>query len=104
MTSMFFSNSDDTCYTLRVRLLILRMASYKGPKDLAWFIQKGNAAEVFRLLDSGVSVDSCDEEGRSPLMWAADQGHHTLVTALLDRGAKLNLQVCRAQSCCGCCV
>jgi ankyrin repeat protein len=66
---------------------------YDGPKDIAWWIQKGNTAEVFKLLDSGVSVDHRDEKLRTPLMWAADRGDVQLCMKLLDRGANINLQV-----------
>ena len=46
--------------------------------------------EVRGLIEEGVDVDSKDEIGRTPLMWAAYKGHVEIIRLLLDHGADVN--------------
>jgi ankyrin repeat protein len=41
------------------------------------------------LLEKGADVESRDNEGRTPLGWAAEKGHEVVVKLLLERGAEL---------------
>jgi ankyrin repeat protein len=52
----------------------------------------GLTGQVMSLLDSGISVDTLDNEGRTPLMYASYNGYTELIRKLLDRGANVNLQ------------
>lgn len=45
------------------------------------------------LLDTGkVDVDSKDEDGRTPLLWAAASGHEAVVKLLLKKGAEVGIE------------
>jgi ankyrin repeat protein len=45
------------------------------------------------LLDTGkVDVDAKDEDGSTPLSWAAGLGHEAVVKLLLDKGAELETE------------
>jgi len=65
---------------------------YEGPKDICFHAQAGNIPVVVRLLYEGVSPDSVDEEGVTPLMYACDRAYYDMAVALISRGAKLNIQ------------
>jgi ankyrin repeat protein len=40
------------------------------------------------LLEKAVDVDSKDSYGRTPLSWAAQNGHEGVVKLLLEKGAE----------------
>lgn len=45
-----------------------------------------------QLLDTGkVDVDAKDEDGSTPLSWAARQGHEVVVRLLLDNGTDISI-------------
>ena len=46
--------------------------------------------EVKGLIDEGVDVDSSDQDGKTPLMWAATCDHVGIIRLLLDNGADVN--------------
>lgn len=52
---------------------------------------EGDMVELSEALAAGGSVDSFDEHGYTPLIWAAQQGHADAVALLLARGAKVDL-------------
>ena len=41
------------------------------------------------LLEKGAELESKDEYGRTPLSWAAENGHEAVVKLLLEKGAEL---------------
>lgn len=52
-------------------------------------IEKGNHALVRQLLHTGIKPDSRDESGRTPLSWAAAEGHAIIAGHLLTEGADM---------------
>jgi ankyrin repeat protein len=44
------------------------------------------------LLKKGVEVNCKDKDGRTPLYFAAYQGHSQIVDALIEKGANLELK------------
>ncbi|KLO91782.1 ankyrin [Fusarium fujikuroi] len=52
----------------------------------------GLAELVEYLLDMGTAVDIADRTGRTPLSYASEQGHETIMVVLLERGAKADSQ------------
>jgi len=53
--------------------------------------QAGNLQKVMQLINSGVSVESADEEsGQRPLMIASKHGHSNVVEFLLSKEANPN--------------
>jgi ankyrin repeat protein len=42
------------------------------------------------LLEKGAEPNPKDDYGRTPLWWAAENGHEAVVKLLLERGAELN--------------
>lgn len=51
----------------------------------------GQSAEVMRILDEGLNVDTKDQEGRTALMYAAFNGHSEIIEKLIRKGASINL-------------
>jgi uncharacterized protein len=50
-------------------------------------VKAGELAKVAELLDSGSDIHQQDEQGWTPLSWAAGRGDLNMVKLLLDRGA-----------------
>src|SRR5687767_14206980 len=51
-------------------------------------VQAGDLARLLALLDAGEDPNPFDDEGRTPLMVAAESGREELVLALLAGGAR----------------
>jgi ankyrin repeat protein len=51
----------------------------------AWAARNGHEAAVKLLLEKGVDVESKDQRGRTPLLWAA-RGHEAVVEMPLEKG------------------
>ena len=73
---------------------VIRQAAGSRPTDpaLCDAAASGDLARVRLLLADGVSADSVDEDGTSPLMAAAFAGERAIVELLLEQGADPNLQ------------
>lgn len=56
-------------------------------EDLIIAVREGKEAEVKALLAKGTDVNTHDEQGFTPLMFATGFGHADIVTILLDAGA-----------------
>ncbi|KAK6343226.1 hypothetical protein TWF730_010825 [Orbilia blumenaviensis] len=70
----------------KVRLQkLLNMAASNGEPERVKKILSGKAREY-------IDVDAADEEGSSPLIYAACFGHEEVVTLLVTAGANVNLQ------------
>ncbi|ELR15894.1 AcylCoA-binding domain containing protein [Acanthamoeba castellanii str. Neff] len=63
----------------------------EGEQDIWYFASTGDLAQVGSLLAEGqFTLDQPDEDGRTPLMWAADKGRVAVAADLLKRGAAVN--------------
>ncbi|KAI3950294.1 hypothetical protein MKX01_016942 [Papaver californicum] len=54
--------------------------------------REGELENLAKHIESGVSVNLKDSEGRSPLHWAVDRGHLDMVELLLSKNADVNAQ------------
>jgi ankyrin repeat protein len=61
----------------------------RGAEDLFRAIEDSDVTTLRACLAAGVSVESRDEEGRTPLMLAALRGHETCYDELRGAGASL---------------
>jgi ankyrin repeat protein len=50
-------------------------------------VKAGNSSNVEELLDAGADVNQQDEQGWTPLNWAAGRGDLAVVRSLVERGA-----------------
>eukprot|EP00871_Galdieria_phlegrea_P005557 jgi/Galph1/6001/GphlegSOOS_G4668.1 len=58
----------------------------------------GDTKEVLRLILSGVSVNVCNDDLRTPLHLAAAVGHLEIVQLLLEYGGSVNVTDCRGKT------
>src|SRR5262245_33926039 len=61
-------------------------------EELSAAARAGIAAEVKRMLDAGVDVNTEFRYNRTALSFAADRGHVEVVKLLIERGADLNVK------------
>ena len=90
-----------TLKKLSFSLLVLGLVGQTLAQDVNWSdhegetllmkaADRGNAAEVQRLLAAGADVNAKDFDGETALMVAADDGHAAVVKLLLAAGADVN--------------
>jgi ankyrin repeat protein len=76
-------------------LLILRGADLHASdlqflrQPLGWAAYVGNAQLAKMFLDAGAEIDVADHGGRTPLIWASEQGFVAVIQELLSRNASL---------------
>ncbi|GJZ44730.1 acyl-CoA-binding domain-containing protein 1-like protein [Tanacetum coccineum] len=56
------------------------------------FAREGDMENLLKCDEAGISADTKDSEGRTPLHWAVDRGHIDVVELLLSRNADVNLK------------
>lgn len=61
-------------------------------EDIHGFAREGELENLLKCLESGVSVNIKDSEGRTPLHWAVDRGHSNVVELLVSRNADINVK------------
>lgn len=54
------------------------------------FAREGEVDNMLKCIESGVSVDLKDSEGRTPLHWAVDRGHLNMAELLVSKNANVN--------------
>lgn len=54
------------------------------------FAREGEVDNLLKCIESGVSVDLKDSEGRTPLHWAVDRGHSGVIELLCSKSADMN--------------
>uniref|UniRef100_A0A6M2ESB2 ACB domain-containing protein n=1 Tax=Populus davidiana TaxID=266767 RepID=A0A6M2ESB2_9ROSI len=54
------------------------------------FAREGEVNNLLKCIDSGVSVNLRDSEGRTPLHWAVDRGHLDIAEELVGKNADIN--------------
>ncbi|KAK3008537.1 hypothetical protein RJ639_013276 [Escallonia herrerae] len=54
------------------------------------FAREGDVENLIKCVESGVSVDLKDSEGRTPLHWAVDRGHLNITEMLVNKNADVN--------------
>ncbi|KAL6291690.1 hypothetical protein ACE6H2_009200 [Prunus campanulata] len=54
------------------------------------FAREGEVDNLLKCIESGVSVDLKDSEGRTPLHWAVDRGHLNMAELLVSKNANVN--------------
>jgi ankyrin repeat protein len=50
--------------------------------------RRGMRGVVKLLLEKGAELETESNNGRTPLLWAAERGHEAVVKLLLEKGAK----------------
>jgi ankyrin repeat protein len=53
---------------------------------------QGSALILAALMRAGANVNERDEDGMTPVMWAANRGYQDVLQILLDYGADINAQ------------
>ena len=78
--------------TLLISLLLTTRAAGSTKDSIFDAAAKGDIKTVDELLAGGTSVDTTDQEGRTPLMFASGTGQNPLIYALLSIGADIKAQ------------
>jgi uncharacterized protein len=66
--------------------------SQSGTPALITAAERGDAAELRRLLDGGAAVNTRDARGRNAVLAATQGGHEAAARLLIERGADVNAQ------------
>jgi ankyrin repeat protein len=72
------------------RLELSKLSLDYTPKDFIASAKKGDAYPIRLFLFAGMDPNSKDDEGNTPLMYAASSGHEEAVRALLEAKAGVN--------------
>ncbi|CAN8326162.1 unnamed protein product [Cochlearia groenlandica] len=54
------------------------------------FAREGEVENLLKSIESGISVNAKDSEGRTPLHWAIDRGHLNIAQVLVEKNANVN--------------
>ncbi len=69
------------------------LSNHKGTLTSAWlyfYIRKGNEGGVQTCCSTGVDINTCDDQGLTPLVRALHAGQFGIAEILLDDGADVN--------------
>lgn len=78
--------------------LIVWVQRGQSGQDLLEAVEKNQTTEIARLLQSGIDVNTVNEEGVSPLMLASYHGFKPLAEMLLQHGAKVDARNSRRET------
>src|SRR5262245_51319718 len=78
------------CVTLVGHMLVCQERSERELNRLFRACSDGDTEKVLELIDSGIPIDVREDNGETPLMYAAVNGHRETVQALAKRGADIN--------------
>ncbi|XP_022138230.1 acyl-CoA-binding domain-containing protein 1-like [Momordica charantia] len=56
------------------------------------FAREGELENLLKCVENGVSVNTKDSEGRTPLHWAVDRGHSNVVELLVSKNADIDVK------------
>jgi ankyrin repeat protein len=70
--------------------LLLEASGANLDESLLNAVDRGDVAETRKALQTGAKVDLRNNQGRTPLMIAANAGHFDVATILVDKGADVN--------------
>lgn len=76
--------------------IVSKKESHMSELQLIEAVKAGEIATVKELIESGMNVNQQDEQGWTPLNWAAGKGDLAMVTLLVEKGADV-FQVGRDQ-------
>ncbi|HTW58837.1 MAG TPA: ankyrin repeat domain-containing protein [Terriglobales bacterium] len=62
------------------------------PQDESLEVEESWTATVETLLDNGADIEARDDDGDTPLLWAASFAQTDIFKLLLDRGAKIDVR------------
>src|SRR6266700_5890531 len=71
-------------------LLFLLGSCSRPDNNIIDAAKENKSKSIEHALGSGTNVDSSDDKGFTPLMWAAVSGHAGIVKLLLEKGARVN--------------
>ena len=74
------------------------LTGYSEFKALHFAARMGNSSALLQLLKMGFPINSLDENGYSPLMLAAKEGHADACKLLLQRGADCGIVSCGGET------
>ncbi len=72
--------------------------SFRFDADLRDGAQSGDVEQIAAALRAGADIDAVDENGATPLGWAASKGHTEAVRALIRAGADVHAQAAGGQT------
>lgn len=70
----------------------------KLTNDLIYFVRNHNIESVKRLINVGVDLNEQDNDGTTPLTWAASNSYIQIIKLLVNAGADLNIQNNKGQT------
>ncbi len=70
--------------------IALLLSAGNARADLFEAVNNGSDREVRECLDKGENINTTDEDGETPLHWAAAAGHAGITALLIERGADVN--------------
>ena len=84
------SNPFSSPYTTIAVVLVVGCGNPEADRALLKAADDGNIKAVKQYLDDGADVNTKDNLGRTPLLWAALNSHKEIVELLIAEGADVN--------------